>query len=151
MARHQYLGSWKSYDALHDKASPQCLLSVQTKPSPQAVALKAAAHLRTPPPTAKKALRFLGTPKASTLTHEQSSDMRIAAAHDTSKGLLRIGRMAAAATQGLSQGFSSFFGAPAAGRKTAGATGPDRVSAGQGRLCNTLLFSEFHCLCVEPA
>ena len=89
-----------------------CFLPPQAGRSPQHKALHASAHLRSPPASAKTALRFPSPTRAAAPgRHGQAQQAAAAAAQATSRVMSGFGHVAA------KLGFSGFFGgAPAANR-----------------------------------
>ena len=92
--------------------SPRTLtLLTQAMRSPQDKALQASAHLRTPPTSAKKALRFSPTRIPALSRPGQAQQAAAAAAQATSKVISGFGHVAARL------GISGFFGGAPAGNK----------------------------------
>ncbi len=92
-----------------------CCASPQVARSPQEKALHASAHLRTPPASAKKALRFPSPARVPGVgRHGQAQQAAAAAAQATSRVISGFGQVAARL------GMSGFFGSAPAGSKPAG-------------------------------
>ena len=130
---------------------------LQVGRSPQDKALQASAHLRTPPASVKKALRFPSPARVPALgRHGQAQQAAAAAAQATSRVISGFGQVAARL------GMSGFFGGAPAGSKAAGtqkahtaAAADASLRAGNLLYCHIVLdnpssgASQALCSCIE--